>query len=66
MASTSSAVKRRYNKKTYTQHMISTKKDSPLDIAIAEYKASGKSFNALAIELLEGYFGKKNEKQGFV
>jgi len=54
---TSSAVKNRYNSKTYSSYMLRIRKDSELNELLITYKQS-KSVNALITELLKDYFEK--------
>lgn len=56
---TSSAVKRKYNDKTYNQVVFSVRKDSDLARQIEAYKADGNQLSPLIKKLLEEYFNKK-------
>jgi len=53
---TSSAVKRKYNDKTYNQVVFSVRKDSDLARQIEAYKAGGNQMAPLIKKLLEEYF----------
>ncbi|MDR0220879.1 MAG: hypothetical protein LBI54_05680 [Lachnospiraceae bacterium] len=55
---TSTAVKNRYNAKTYDSHVFRVRKGSPLAASIAAYKAENpQGFSELVKSLLEKHFG---------
>jgi hypothetical protein len=57
MKSTSTAVKERYNEKTYQNLRIRVRKDSPIRDRLKDYIKRGE-MNALVNKLLEEYFSK--------